>query len=87
MVVAFPFDTAPRYMVRDRDSIYGKTFCRRVRSLGIEEVITAPRSPWQNPYAERVIGPLRRECLHNVVILHEKHLRKTLQCYIDFYHR
>ncbi|MCP5041819.1 MAG: transposase family protein [bacterium] len=72
MVEAFPFDTAPQYLIRDRDGTYGERFRRRVRSLGIEEVVTAPRSPWQNPYAERVIGTLRRECLHNVIVLHER---------------
>ena len=58
-----------------------------MRSLGIEEVLTAPRSPWQNPYAERLIGTLRRECLDNVIVLHERHLRRVLRSYIDFYHR
>jgi len=87
MVEAFPFDTAPRYLIRDRDGIYGDVFRRRVRSLDMEEVITAPRSPWQNPYAERVIGTLRRECLDNVIVLHERHLRSVLGSYIDFYHR
>ena len=63
LVEAFPFDTAPRYVMRDRDSIYGKQFRTRVKSLGIEEVVSAPRSPWQNPYVERIIGSIRRECL------------------------
>lgn len=87
MVEAFPFDTAPRYLIRDRDGIYGETFRRRVRSLDIEEVLTTPRSPWQNPYAERLIGTLRRECLDNVIALHERHLRRVLRSYVDFYHR
>ena len=87
MVEAFPFDTAPRYLTRDRDGIYGETFRRRVRSLGIEEVVTAPRSPWQNPYAERLIGSVRRECLDNIIVLHEQHLRRVLRTYFDFYHR
>ena len=87
MVEAFPFDTAPRYLIRDRDGIYGETFRRRVRSLGIKDVLTAPRSPWQDPYAERVIGTLRRECVDNVIVLHERHLRRVLRSYIDFYHR
>jgi transposase InsO family protein len=87
MVEAFPFDTAPRYLIRDRDGIYGAAFRRRLRSLGIEEVLTAPRSPWQNPYAERLIGTLRRECLDNVIVLNERHLRRVLRSYIDFYHR
>ena len=87
MVEAFPFDTAPGYLIRDRDSIYGAAFRRRVRSLDIEEVLTAPRSPWQNPYAERLIGTLRCECLDNVIVLYERHLRRVLGSYIDFYHR
>jgi transposase InsO family protein len=87
MVEAFPFDAAPRYPIRDRDGIYGQTFRRRLRSRGVEEALTAPRSPWQNPYAERVIGTLRRECLDNVIILHERHPRRILRSYIDFYHR
>ena len=87
IVEAFPFDTAPRYLIRDRDATYGETFCRRVRSLGIEQVLTAPRSPWQNPYAERMIGTLRRVCLDHVVVLHERHLRRILRSYLDFYHR
>jgi transposase InsO family protein len=86
IVEAFPFDTAPRYLIRDRDGIYGAAFRRRVRSLDIEVVLTAPRSPWQNPYAERLIGTLRRECLDNVIVLHERHLRRVLRSYIDFYH-
>ena len=87
MVEAFPFDTAPRYLIRDRDGTYGDAFRRRVRSLDIEEVITEPRSPWQNPYAERVIGTLRRECLDNVSVLHERHVRRVLRAYIDYYHQ
>ena len=63
MVEAFPDDTAPRWLLRDRDAIYGDTFRRRVAGMGIEEVISSPSSPWQNPYAERLIGSIRRECL------------------------
>ena len=87
MVEAFPFDAAPKYLIRDRDGIYGKRFRRRVRSLGIKEVVVGSRSPWQNPYCERVIGTLRRECLDNVIVLHERHLRSVLRSYIDFYHQ
>ena len=61
IVEAFPWDRAPRYLLRDRDGVYGKRFQHRVRNMGIEEVKTAPRSPWQNPYCERVIGSLRRD--------------------------
>jgi transposase InsO family protein len=87
MVEAFPFDTAPRYLIRDRDGTYSESFRRRVRSLDIEEILTEPRSPWQNPYAERVIRTLRRECMDHVIVLHERHLRRVLRDYIDFYHR
>ena len=63
MIEAFPFDEAPRFLLRDRDGIYGNAFRQRVRNMGIEEVIIAPRSPWQNPYCERVVGSIRRECV------------------------
>ena len=86
LVEAFPFDTAPRYLLRDRDSIYGKKVQRRNKSLSIDEVITAPRSPWQNPYVERVIGSIRRECLDHVIVLNERHLRRILRDYFDYYH-
>jgi len=86
LVEAFPFDTAPRYLLRDRDSIYGARFRNRVKSLGIEEVLTAPRSPWQNPYVERIIGSIRRECLNHVIILNERHLRRQLKSYSTYYH-
>ncbi len=63
VVEAFPWDSAPRHLLRDRDGVYGVDFPRRVAAMGIEEVLTAPRSPWQSPYVERVIGTIRRECL------------------------
>ncbi|MCJ7630067.1 MAG: integrase core domain-containing protein, partial [Longimicrobiales bacterium] len=66
---AFPYDTAPRYLLRDRDSIFGTDFVRRVESMGIKEVVTAPGSPWQNPYCKRLIGSIRRECLNHVIVL------------------
>ena len=75
---AFPWDTAPRYLLRDRDASYGRYFHSRVEAMGITEVITAPRSPWQNAYVERVIGSIRRECLDHVVIFNERHLRRVL---------
>jgi transposase InsO family protein len=87
IVEAFPWDEAPRYLLRDRDSIYGAQFRRRVDSLGIEEVITAPRSPWQNPFAERLIGSIRRDCLDHVIVLNERHLKRLLSSYFDYYHR
>lgn len=86
IVEAFPWDTAPRYVLRDRDSISGTAFQQRVEHLGMEEVKIAPHSPWQNPYAERVIGSLRRECLNEVIVLNERHLRRVLQSYVDYYH-
>jgi putative transposase len=82
LVEAFPWDTAPRYLLRDRDAVYGAVFSSRVRSLGIHEVKIAPRSPWQNPYVERLIGTLRRECLDHVVVLNEPHLRRLLSGYL-----
>jgi len=87
IVEAFPFDDAPRFMLRDRDSIYGYSFQERVENMGIEEVVTAPRSPWQNPYAERLIGSIRRDCLDHVIILNEQHLRRILRSYFEYYHR
>ena len=87
IVEAFPWDEAPRYLLRDRDGIYGARFRRRVTSLGIDEVLTAPRSPWQNPYVERIIGSIRRECLDNVIVLNERHLKRVISNYLDYYHR
>ena len=78
IVEAFPFDTAPRYLLRDRDTIYGERFRRRVKSLGVDEVRIAPRSPWQNPYVERLIGSVRRECLDHVIVFNERHLKRLL---------
>ncbi len=86
MVEAFPWDEAPRYLLRDRDNVYDTTFRRRVHSLGIEEVLTAPRSPWQNPYVERLIGSVRRDCLNHVIVLNERHLKRLLQSYFSYYH-
>jgi transposase InsO family protein len=86
IVKAFPWDTAPRYLLRDRDSIYGAAFQQRVKNLGTEEVKIAPRSPWQNPYCERVIGSIRRDALDHVIVLHEGHLRRVLRSYMDYYH-
>jgi putative transposase len=69
MIEAFPFDTVPRYLLRDRDKLYGTKFRSRVQGMGIEEVLTAPRSPWQSPYVERLIGFIRRECLDHIIVL------------------
>ena len=86
MVNTFPDDSAPRHVIRDRDKIYGAAFVRCVHAMGIEQVLTAPRSPWQNAYCERVIGTLRRECLDHVIVLGERHLRRILREYLEYYH-
>ena len=78
IVEAFPDDTAPAYLLRDRDTIYGHAFRHRVKGMQIREILTAPRSPWQNPFAERLIGSVRRECLDHVLVLSERHLRRIL---------
>jgi len=83
---AFPWDTAPRYLLRDRDSIYGHEFTNRVGHMDIKEVKTAPRSPWQNPYAERLIGTLRRDCINHLIVVGENHLRRILRDYLVYYH-
>jgi putative transposase len=87
VVEAFPDETAPRWLHRDRDRIYGAVFQRRLAGMGIAEVVAAPASPWQNPYVERVIGSIRRECLDHVVVLNEAHLRRVLTSYVRYYHR
>ncbi|MCP3662027.1 MAG: transposase family protein [Gammaproteobacteria bacterium] len=86
IVEAFPFDTAPCYLLRDRDCIYGDAVRRRIKSLGIEDVPTAPRSPWQNAFVERVIGSIRRDCLDHVIVFNEQHLRRILREYFSYYH-
>src|SRR5215467_12437131 len=86
MTEAFPWDTAPRYLLRDRDKSYGSAFRHRVRAMGITEVITAPQSPWQNPYVERLIGSIRGECLDHVIILSERHLHRVLSSYFQYHH-
>jgi putative transposase len=87
VVEAFPEESAPRFLIRDRDRIYGEEFCQRVKGMGIEEVITAARSPWQNPFVERVIGSIRRERLDHVIVVNENHLRRILKSYCQYYHR
>jgi putative transposase len=87
IVQAFPWESAPRYLLRDRDGIYGAVFRKRVKNLGIEEVVTARRSPWQSPYVERVIGTLRRELLDHAIVLNERHLRWLLRRFVaEYYH-
>jgi len=84
---AFPFDQLPLYLLRDRDAIFGNDFRKQVRDMGICEVLSAPRSPWQRAYVERVIGSIRRECLDHVIVFQERSLRRTLNSYFDYYHR
>ena len=85
IIEAFPDDDAPRYLIRDRDGVYGNDFRHRVQGMGIQEVLTAPRSPWQNPFAERLIGSIRRECLNHMIVLGERHLKWTLKRYVQYY--
>ena len=84
---ALPWDTSPKYIIRDRDRTYGRLYRDRLRSMGIQDVPVAPRSPWQNGFVERVIGSLRRECLDHVVIKNERHLRRVLKSYLVYYNR
>jgi len=84
---AFPWNEAPRYVLRDRDAIYGRDFADMIRDIGMEEVLTAPRSPWQNPFAERLVGSIRRECLDHVIVWNERSLRRTLHNYFAYYQR
>ena len=86
LIEAFPFDTAPRYLLRDRDGFYGEIVRRRIKSLGIEEVVTASSSPCQNSFVERVIGSIRRDCLAHVIVFNEAHLRRILRDYFSYYH-
>ncbi len=86
LLQAFPFDSAPRFLIRDRDGIYGQKVSDTLKTLGVEQVIISPRSPWQNGYCERIIGTIRRECLDHVTVLSERHLRRVLQEYLAYYH-
>ena len=84
---AFSWDEAPRYMLRDRDAIYGTDFAAMTRAMGMEEVLNAPRCPWQNPFVERLVGSILRECLDHVIVWDERSLRRTLQNYFAYYQR
>jgi transposase InsO family protein len=86
LIEACGLEDTPRYLLRDNDSIYGEVFRRQVASLHIEDVATAPRSPWQNPYVERVIGSIRRACLDHMIIPGEHHLSRILASCVDYYH-
>ena len=80
-------DQLPRYLLRDRDAIFGYDFREQVRDMGIREVLSTPRSPWQRAYIERMIGSIRRECLDHVIVLQESSLRRILDSHLDYYHR
>ena len=82
---AFPWDRAPRYLMRDRDTSYGPAFLQRIRAMGIRDHPIAPRSPWQNAYVERLIGSIRRECLDHMIVFGEAHLRRILRGYAAYY--
>src|SRR5712671_2809241 len=82
---AFPWDEAPHYLIRDRDQIYGAIVTRRLRAMGIRDKPTAPASPWQNGFAERLIGSIRRECVDHIIVLGEAHLRRILRSYARYY--
>ena len=83
---AFPWESAPHYLLRDRDRIFGHDFVEQVKAMGIKQVLSAPRSPWQRAYIERVIGTIRRECLDHMVVFNESSLSRHLQAFIRYYH-
>jgi len=87
LIEAFPWDSAPRYLLRDRDGTYGEKFCETAKWMGIYEVLTAPQSPWQNPFVERLIGSIRRECLDHIIVFNEAGLRRVLKDYFEYYER
>ena len=84
---AFPWDSAPHYLVRDWDRVFGSIVRHRLRAMGIRDKPIAPRSPWQNGFAERLIGSIRRECLDHIIVFGEEHLRRVLQSYASYYNR
>ena len=83
---AFPFEQVPKYLLRDRDGIFGADFTKQVEDLSIEQVLSAPRAPWQRAYIERVIGSIRRECLDHVIVFNEGSLYRHVQSFVDYYH-
>src|SRR2546429_6740115 len=82
---AFPWKEVPRYLIRDRDAIYGAAVTRRLRAMGIRDKPIAPGSPWQNPYVERLIGTIRRECLDHMIVFGQAHLRRNLGKFAAYY--
>ena len=85
IIDAFPWETAPRFLLRNRDGIYGPEFVRRIQGMGIGQLVISASSPWQNPYVERLIGSIRRECLDRIIVLHESQLRRLLRNYLAYY--
>ncbi len=83
---AFPFDQAPQYLLRDRDGIFGQSFVEQVKAMGIKQMLSAPRSPWQRAYVERVIGKLRREYLNHVIVFDKASLYRHVQLFVTYYH-
>ncbi len=83
---AFPWDSSPRYLLRDRDRIFGQEFVQQVKVMGIKQVLSAPRSPWQRAYVERLIGSIRLECLDHVIVFGEQSLQRALKAYVAYYH-
>jgi len=86
LLQAFPFDSAPKYLLRDRDGIYGEQVRETIRLLGMKDKMISARSPWQNGYCERVVGTIKRECLNHAIIFSEAHARRLLRRYFDYYH-
>jgi transposase InsO family protein len=84
---AFPWDTAPQFLLRDRDRIFGQDFVDQVKAFGLREVLSAPRSPSQRAYVERVIGTIRREYLDHVLVFDEDNVRRWLRMFVQYYHR
>jgi transposase InsO family protein len=87
VIEAFPWDEAPRHLLRDRDGSFGPAYTRRIRAMGIRDHPTAPRSPWQNGHVERLIGSIRRECLDHIVVFGEADLRRLLKSYASYYNQ
>jgi transposase InsO family protein len=83
---AFPWDSAPRYLLRDRDRIFGRDFVEQVKALGIKEVLSTPRSPWERAFVERVIGTLRRECLDHLIVFNQASLYPHVKSFLAYYH-
>ena len=84
---AFPWGSAPRYLLRDQDRIFGHEFAEQVKAMGIKQVLSAPRSPWQRACVERVTGSIRRECLDHIIVFSEGSLRRTLTAYFTYHHQ